>query len=253
MKTSKIVSGFLAFALVLQLTSCKEDGNTTPSPSGTKYGTSLNLGNGTARTFVQMDANGNPTQIGVAISEAAMNGLPADGKELILELPAEGSKTPFKHVLFGYMPHGHEPAKVYDQPHFDVHFYHISNAERLTITDDKKAQLARDPEAAYLPSGHINGGPVPGMGVHWIDPTGDEFGGKVFTKTFIYGAYDGKIIFYEPMVTVAYLKATADQLIPIKQPQKVATAGYYPGAYRVRFNAAEKQYEILLDQLSMKQ
>ena len=31
------------------------------------------------------------------------------------------------------------------------------------------------------------------MGAHAIDPTGDEFTKKSFTKTFIYGFYDGEM------------------------------------------------------------
>lgn len=217
-----------------------------------RYGSAVKPGGGTARAFVQVDAAGTPKQVGVAISEAAMNNLP-DGADLVLDFPAEGSKTPFKHIALGYLHHGHEPVGVYDKPHFDVHFYTIPNADRLAITMDKQAQLAKDPAAGYLPAGHINAGPVPAMGVHWIDPTGDEFSAKGFSKTFIYGAYDGKVIFYEPMLTTAYIKATQDEVTPIKQPQKVAQAGYYPGAYRVRYNATDKQYEIALDQLAMKQ
>lgn len=242
----------MAIVMTVQLSGCKKD-TEVASLAGYKYGTSMKLGDGTARSFVELDASGNPKQIGVALSETAMNSLPASGAEVVLDLPAEGNKTVFKHILLGYMPHGHEPVKIYDQPHFDFHFYRITNAERLAITEDKKTQLAKDPEAAYLPTGHINGGPVPAMGVHWIDPTAEEFAGKLFARTFIYGSYDGQVIFWEPMITSAYIKATKDQSTAIKQPQKVQAPGYYPAVYSVRYNAAEKQYEISLDQLAMKQ
>ena len=53
------------------------------------------------------------------------------------------------------------------------------------------------------------------MGVHWIDVRSPELQGllgkperaKPFTATFIHGAWNGKFIFDEPMVTRAHLLA----------------------------------------------
>ena len=38
------------------------------------------------------------------------------------------------------------------------------------------------------------------MGNHLIDPTSAEFHGKKFTRTWIYGAYDGHVTFVEEML-----------------------------------------------------
>jgi len=90
------------------------------------------------------------------------------------------------------------------------------------------------PAPAYLPAGYFNaGGGVPQMGAHWVDPTSGEFNGLGFTQTFIYGSYDGKVTFYEPMITLEFLKATSNFERTIPQPAKVQKTGYYPTKLRV--------------------
>jgi hypothetical protein len=44
------------------------------------------------------------------------------------------------------------------------------------------------------------------MGNHLIDFTAPEFNGEPFTHTYIWGAYGGSLIFFEPMVTTDFLK-----------------------------------------------
>ena len=50
------------------------------------------------------------------------------------------------------------------------------------------------------------------MGAHWLDITSPELNQenpKSFTQTFIYGSYDGKVIFMEPMITKAFMDSTS--------------------------------------------
>jgi hypothetical protein len=249
MKTAQLLALPL-LALTLQLTGCKHDeNNALPDPTVTHYGQPVAMGKGTVRSFVKLDANGNPDEVGIAVSEAALNSLPSDMAEAILELPAEGSKTPFKHAYVTYMPHGHEPDGIYTIPHFDFHFYKITNAERLTMTPDKVAEISQAPDAAYLPKDYISAGPAPLMGTHWVDATSPELNGKGFSTTFLYGSNKGEVIFYEPMITVDYLKKTSHQHVAIKQPQKIAPSGYYPSEYAIRYNATDKQYEVVLEKM----
>ena len=69
---------------------------------------------------------------------------------------------------------------------------------------------------------HIDvGAAVPDMGNHLIDSKSPELvtKGTIFTHTFIFGAYDGHVSFYEPMITRAYLEPAR----PVRADQ--ATAG----------------------------
>ena len=60
--------------------------------------------------------------------------------------------------------------------------------------------------AGEMPATYINTGLVPTMGAHWIDVTAPELNGQPFTETFIFGSFDGKMTFYEPMITKAFIE-----------------------------------------------
>ncbi|UUZ55880.1 FAD-dependent monooxygenase [Massilia sp. H-1] len=60
------------------------------------------------------------------------------------------------------------------------------------------------------------------MGNHYADGKSPEFNGGSFTHTFILGAFDGGITFYEPMLTKEYLQSEPDQCTPIKQLSRLA-------------------------------
>ena len=109
---------------------------------------------------------------------------------------------------------------------------------------------------------------VPQMGLHWLDVrspelqmlTGHPELYQTFTKTFIYGSWDGAFIFEEPMITRAYIlskrsatdPAVRDEVIQIPTAQKYEPAGYYPDAYRITWDAQAKEYRIALTQLNWK-
>ncbi len=258
-----------------------------------QYGTPVKLGDGQARSYVVLDAkNGNaPLEIGVALNERAMEGLPApmnhgggdgghahvDSHEFILPLPAQNS-TPFKLIELNWNPAGHEPPGVYDIPHFDFHFYTITKAERDAIlpTDPQYAAKANNmPAAAFIPPFVALPLPpgvppvtaaVPRMGVHLSDMRSPEIQGmlgkpelfKPFTTTFIHGAWNGQVTFFEPMITRAYIMdkkaqtdpAKRDEVIPLPVAQRYSPAGRYPAAYRITYDAQAKEYRIALTQLT---
>src|SRR5262249_8786401 len=85
---------------------------------------------------------------------------------------------------------------------------------------------------------------VPAMGNHLIDLTGAEFNKQPFTRSWIYGVYDGKVIFYEEMVTRAHLLSKPNTCTPIKSPKAVATRGYYPTVSCIRHNPATGEHTI---------
>ena len=259
------------------------------------YGTPVKVGNGMARTYVLLSKDGAaPAEIGVALDERAMEGLPkpnaqhaattADGHEhvdnhvFLLSLPDEGV-APFKFVELDWNPGGHEPPGVYDTPHFDFHFYTVEQAARAAIVpSDPQFQQKADmlpPEAQRPPLYAVAappGQPAPGvplMGVHWIDVRSPElqqmFGKpeayKPFTTTFLYGSWQGKYHFWEPMITRAYIMAkksatdpkVRDEVIPIPAPASYSEPGYYPNAYRIAYDAKAKEYRIALTSLEWRQ
>ena len=85
---------------------------------------------------------------------------------------------------------------------------------------------------------------IPRMGTHWSDQDSHEFHGQPFTSTIIYGFYDGKMIFIEPMMTKAFLDSKPDETKPLRVPSKYPKAGRYPSSYRVVFDDAAKEYRV---------
>ena len=230
---------------------------TTKSKARTVIGTTKSLGEGTARSWVTLDREGKPTAIGLTFSEKALKTAPTEiphgqeGIDITLALPAEAASTAFNHIGFGWNPKGHEPEKIYDVAHFDVHFYTISPEERAKITakGDDLAKAYKTPAPEYIPAGYIlpPGTAVPGMGAHWINPQAGELNGQPFIKTFLFGNYDGRIIFYEPMITKSFFETKVNVTELIKLPQKYDKPGYYPTQYSVRYDPDKKEYTVALE------
>ena len=296
-----VLSASLAVALALTVVTASSTEETHAAafaasgikrPTLTRYGTTVKLGNGSARAYVTVDpTTGARLEIGVALDERALDGLPAAGTghhdgapgahmaaphTYLLDLPAKHT-APFQFVELNWNPLGHEPTGVYEGvPHFDFHFYTITKAEREAIvpSDPQYAAKAnRIPAAEYVPPFTVALGPpgaepaalaVPMMGVHWSDVRSPELQQlmgkpddyKPFTATFIHGSWDGRFIFWEPMITRAHIleKKTAtdpavrDQLIPIPTPARYSVPGSYPSAYRIAWDAEAKEYRIALTQ-----
>lgn len=227
----------------LALVSCKKDNDL--DRSGIFKGPTEKFQEGLAWTWVQLSKTGTPEKIGISIDAKAMStldpGTDHDGghnhaNNLSLAFHQKASATPFKHVMLDWNPHGHEPAGVYDLAHFDFHFYMTTEAERLAIPlyEQDSLKFKNLPAPGYMPATYfpIPGG-VPQMGTHWLDMNAPEINGQVFSQTFLYGSYDGKVTFYEPMITKAFLDANQAFVRDIAVPTKFAADGYYPTAMRI--------------------
>ena len=251
----------LAALAAVALGACQQASGAADSASRTSYGAPVAVGRGTARAYVTT-RNGVASEVGVALSEAALAGLPGEHApggvrahghvtfEHVLPLP-QRNPTRFRHVLLNWNPGGHEPPGIYDTPHFDFHFYVIDNEERLAIDPadpDYQRKAERKPAAELIPRGYVLPAPLAfaRMGVHWVDTTSAELKGQPFTSTFIYGSWDGKVIFAEPMITKAYLESKPRFSAELPAPARGRDAGYYPKGYRVRWDAATKEYRITL-------
>lgn len=281
------VAILVPFTLLAQNLAAADSAGTTASRAQTTRVLATKaqpLGKGRAWVYVALDGNDVPLALGVSMEKSALEGLPehpntrsrcfdknSDGKmdasecigdyELVFAVPptAQGA-LPFKWVGLNWNPHGHPaPApKPYAEPHFDFHFYLAERAavrklrpgpcgELIDCEDFKRATKAV--AARYVHPDHINvGAAVPDMGNHLIDSKSPELapGGK-FTHTFIYGAYDGQITFYEPMITHAFLASAPSLCSPIKQPRDWAADGAYPTRYCIRYSERTARYTVSLE------
>jgi hypothetical protein len=250
----------LALLTVGALGACRAASGADASTTRTYYGDAVRIGNGTARAYITT-TKGVP-EVGVALSEGALQGLPTmhspggmkEGGHLtfesVLDLPSR-NPTPFRHVLLNWNPAGHEPPGIYDKPHFDFHFYRIPSKERLAIDPsdpDYQRKAERKPDARWIPLRYILPAPLafPRMGVHWVDTMSAELKGKPFTRTLIYGSWDGEMIFVEPMVTREFLETKPQFGATVPAPPGAQRNGFYPEGYSVRWDAAKKEYRIAL-------
>jgi hypothetical protein len=264
--------------------------STVSAPAGRALGGESDLGNGVVATYAELDGQGAPAVVGIVFSAGALAGLPADGSDFhhcfdknqdgtvdratecihsfehVLPLPdavARRKDVPFKWVLLNWNPHGHIPPGIYDSPHFDVHFFMEPIAKIFALQSgpcgpelmncDQYA-IAKQP----VPSNYIHpdfkdvDGVVPAMGNHLVDLTGPEFQKQPFTRSWIFGAYGGRIIFYEEMVAHKTLISTTQSCSPIKQPTGVATAGYYPTVSCLRHDPATGETTVSLERFVLR-
>jgi hypothetical protein len=254
------------------------------SPASRSLGWSTPLGKGTATSYAEFDKQGAPRAIGVAFSATALDGLPAASdmhrchartkegaidtstqcqqtNEYALPLPdaaARRADIPFRWVLLNWNHLGHIPPGIYDLPHFDVHFVMAPIADIFAIEPGPcgpefvrcdQYQMGKKPlPANYVAADYVDvDAVVPAMGNHLIDVTGPEFNKQPFTRSWIYGVYDGKVIFYEEMVTRAHMLSKPNKCTPIKSPKAVDTRGYYPTVSCIRFDAATGEHTVSME------
>jgi Domain of unknown function (DUF5602) len=234
------------------------------STSGTFFGPSQGLGNGTVKTYVTLNDDGQPTEVGLRLTAAALEGLPQSGTMLMLPFPDQASATAFDHVMLNWNPRGHEPFELFGKPHFDFHFDMVAMATIHGIDPQDPnyaAKAEHRPEAKYLPQDYaVPPGPpaatqaVPGMGVHLVDSSDTSLvpGAYDFKQIVLAGAWDGQVTFTEPMITRAWLKGGPDFEQALKQPQAYQKSAYYPTAYAVHVDRPTKDYVISLTGLAMR-
>lgn len=223
-------------------------------------GKPVKIGQGAAQTVVRTGADGAVSAIGVVFTESMLDGLPvaAPGASphfpYVLSMPTKGPKTVIDHVMIDWESMGHPPPQVYDVPHFDFHFYVVSREEvskvRFNGPDDSAAP-EQQPPAELMPAGYIlpPGTAVPRMGVHAINPASPEFQKQPFTATFIYGYYEKRLTFVEPMASLEFLKSKPSFAAPVPRPAKYSKSGAYPSRYRIGYDDAKKVYEVMLEEL----
>ncbi len=258
----------------------------TAEKAGTFLGEPVELGYGAARMYAQFESAGSPVAIGIRFTKSMLDGLPmmlnpgsrcfdVDGNgsmdvqtecvgdwELVMPLPeelVERGGTPIQWVTLNWNPRGHVPTGIYYLAHFDFHFY-MTGREAVqqmrtgtcgALMDcDDFARAMTVGAARYMPPHYVNvGAAMAAMGNHLLDTTSAEIASTTarFTRTFIYGMYDGHITFLEPMVTHEFLMSQTTECVPIKQPEAWEVGGHYATEYCIRFHEAEQEYTVSLE------
>lgn len=249
----KLLSVLLLFSFIGTIISCRK--GEEPVIKNLVYGSKTALGAGYIRSFIKFERNLKdpltpiPVSIGVRFNSDALKGLPSalPEYETLVKLPSEAKNIGIDHIAVDWNPNGHEPDQVYTFPHFDFHFYMITQAEQAAVVPGPDLTPV---DAQFAPKDYISGVvAVPNMGVHWVDSLAPEFHGQMFTATFIYGFYHGNMTFLEPMVTKAFFESKPSFTLNIKQPAAFQRHGYYPTILKVWYDSQQKEYEVALSDL----
>ncbi len=156
-----------------------------------------------------VDQEGFPVEIALEFTAGVYENLDILPFETVLPLHLKAKQlTPFEHITLNWNPHGHLPAFLV--PHFDFHFYMISNEERMAIPEystETSALFNNLPTAGYMPANYGTppgqGGVYPRMGKHWLPFNLPAY--LPFSEIMVLGSFDGEYIFMEPMVELNYL------------------------------------------------
>ncbi|MEO6720387.1 MAG: hypothetical protein ABIN67_08470 [Ferruginibacter sp.] len=216
-------------------------------------GAEMPMGNGKANSWFTTNENGVPQEIGFEMTSEAFTGLTTDPADFaaatfaLQQHPKAKDLTPFDHLVINWNPHGHDPAGVFDIPHFDFHLYTITAEDRVTIPPYMPATAAlhdKLPPAGFMPASFTaTPGGVPQMGKHW----GDNNMSLPFKHTMVYGSYNGKMVFLEPMVTKVFLDSGEKVTHDYDQPTQFEKTGkYYPTKYNIYRDASNHKHYVTL-------
>lgn len=249
------------------------------APCSPELGREMAMGNGTVRAYGILKADGSSQEIGILISEAALQGLPqncqvdkpstgakwlicqpagADGKGKMndtmvttLEMPAAVAKaTGINKLDISWLPYGHAPEKVWDKPQFDIHFPFV-----MPTGGQNEKAFYQAPSPEQLPQGYMV---LPGSGFHWdtealkghahaADPAqSPEFGGGPFLGNFLYITYQGKAIGYEAYVSKTLLDGKGTYTKSLQEPEKSYGTDVAPGLLSISHMPAIKAFRVSL-------
>jgi hypothetical protein len=176
-----------------------------PGHERTVRGEAEKMGAGTVQSFVTLDPSNAPIAIGVTLSAGALEQLPAVPNTVSRCFDLDGNGRHTGHECMG------DDERILDVP-----------------VDSTAGLPFRWIAVNWNPAGHYNTPYArPHFDFHFH--TGDRA-----TVEAIYGAWDGKLIFWEPMITLDLLQKTQDACMEIRQPKAFRQAGYYPTQYCVR-------------------
>jgi hypothetical protein len=188
---------------------------------------------------------------------AAIDNSPADAAmawppvaTAVIPLPSEArTATGVDHLTFYWEAHGHPPTP-FMTPHYDFHFYAISDSERRAIDCADK----RKPET--LPTGYslrdqdlpgiglLTGLCVPQMGMHSVETAAFQ-DTTLFSGAMVLGYYAGHPIFFEPMISRATLLQRRSFSLPLPTPAGLGTGVHYPTRFEAEYDPSVPGYRFV--------
>lgn len=168
----------------------------------------------------------------------------------MIPVPDEArNATGFTHLKLYWEAHGHPP-QPFLVPHFDFHFYSVSQADGDAIDCADSTKPSQLPPRYELPDvtipelGELKGLCVPRMGMHAVRE--EVLGGsEPFTGTMVMGYYGGNVIFVEPMITRSTLLQAQPFTLEVPALSAGAANVRYPTGFRAEYDASARTYRLV--------
>ena len=197
------------------------------------------------------------TELGVTIPMALIESVPLDAemvwppRELAaVAFPPEArERLGFDHLGLNWEAHGHPPA-LFATPHFDFHFYSVSQAQVSGIDCSELSKPTALPASYALPDvevpgmGEFIGLCVPGMGMHAM-PAAEVAETRPFEATMMVGYYRSQPIFVEPMVSRDVLLAKKGFTLAVPEIANTPRGVRYPHAFRAEYDDGARAYHLV--------
>jgi hypothetical protein len=228
------------------------------APPGAIAGEIASAFNTTLATWATLDPTGKVETVGWNLpltAVAALKSSKFDARLFMRFPPQVGRDTALTGMAYGYMPAGHVPFGVYNNPHLDFHVAFQDLGELATIDCSDPTLPANE----IIPMGW---GMIPPpdncyaqMGIHAIFFGAPEFNGQRFTKTAVLVYYQGngslkgkgaKLFSWEPKMAVDLLEArqTFEMPIPALPPGTIGRAGPQPTVAKATYDTANDVYIV---------
>ncbi len=206
-------------------------------------------------SFYQM-RSGKVSEFGLTVPLAAIQRAPANPPmnwpprqdAVIPFAPEVEAQTGFTFADIYAEAHGHPP-QAYMSPHFDFHFYFISQHELEGVDCKDSSKPSALPAGYALPDitvpsiGELTGLCVPLMGMHAV-PDADLTAAAPWAASMLVGYYSQKPIFLEPMVSSARLLEQHGFSLAIPRIEPTAHVRY-PKRFRAVYLAKSKTYNLI--------
>ena len=229
------------------------------------------LGEGFVRSFVTLDDQGNPSEVGAILTPGSLS-LPTSETTpdivIPLSLPSEASTTAFDSLLLKYRTHGVPGVpEALGVPRLTLDALSVTPQEIASIcpnpdtsgsaavcVGDELAQALKPPKPEFIPQGMQPSGFVePGFGERYFDPEAALpifTGQQPFNTLYDYAFFDGQISSISFGGTKAFLETQSNLTKPIKIPTSYSKTKYYPTQYSVSFDQTSQEYKLSLSGLT---
>jgi hypothetical protein len=208
-------------------------------------------------SWATLDGTGGVVGFGATVPLAAVERAPHDMEmawppiaTATVRMPAElTAASGVDHLTVYWEPHGHPPG-AYLTPHFDFHFYSISNGTREAIDcadQTKPAALPADygmVDIEVPELGMLVGLCVPEMGMHSLLAS-ELQSEKIFDGTMVIGYYHGAPIFFEPMISRDMLMRRQSFELPMPAVSGLPGGVRYPQRFRAEYDVATDAYRFI--------